>query len=113
MTSVTFTSNRIRELNDAFRTSGFASGRWMFTCGVADRGAAFVAEAARLVREFDAFTSDNDPYGEHDFGAFSLGEERLFWKIDYYDPSLSHGSDAPENVQATARVLTIMLASEY
>lgn len=113
MTSTTSTAARIRDLNDAFRANGFASGRWMVTRGVADQGEDFVAQAVRLVRQFNAFTPDNDPYGEHDFGSFSLCGERLFWKIDYYDPSLSHGSEAPEDAKATARVLTIMLASEY
>jgi hypothetical protein len=113
MTSTSCISARIQELNDAFREGGLASGRWMLTRGVADLGPEFTLHAVRQVMQFDAFTPDNDPYGEHDFGAFSLGDERLFWKIDYYDSSLSHGSDAPEDARATTRVLTVMLASEY
>jgi Protein of unknown function (DUF3768) len=34
---------------------------------------------------FDAFTTDNDPCGERDFGSFLLDGEKLFWKIDYVD----------------------------
>ena len=49
----------------------------------------------------------------HDFGAFVHNGERVFWKIDYYDPSLTKGSEDPADPQQTARVLTIMLASEY
>ena len=38
------------------------------------------------VQSFDDFSSDNDPYGEHDFGAIDLPDaEKIFWKIDYYD----------------------------
>ena len=39
--------------------------------------------------------------------------ERIFWKIDYYDPSLDFGSEIPSDPAQTVRVLTIMLASEY
>ena len=42
---------------------------------------------------FDAFTEDNDPHGEHDFGAFDHAEHRIFWKIDYYDQALAFGSE--------------------
>jgi hypothetical protein len=63
------------------------------------------------VANFDRFDEDNDPYGEHDFGALEIEGERLFFKIDYYDQSLSaHSPDASE---VTKRVLTIMLAEEY
>ena len=65
------------------------------------------------VRSFDAFGEDNDPHGEHDFGAFDLCGERLFWKIDYYDKDLSFGSPEPADPAVTRRVLTIMLASDY
>ncbi|MAK83319.1 DUF3768 domain-containing protein [Phenylobacterium sp.] len=113
MTSQCSTTSRVRALNDAFRTGGPQSGQWMHTRGVAERGAEFVILALRAVQQFDAFDPGDDPYGEHDFGAFDLNGERLFWKIDYYDPSLSYGSNAPEDADATSRVLTLMLASEY
>ena len=62
---------------------------------------------------FDAFTEDNDPHGEHDFGAFDHAGHRIFWKIDYYDQSLEFGSENPADPAKTTRVLTIMLADEY
>ncbi len=111
MTAVT--AERIRGLNDAFRSAGPASGDWMITDGVQELGPAFVLVAIAEVRRFDRFTSDNDPYGEHDFGAITLGGERLFWKIDYYDQTLTYGSPAPADPDVTRRVLTLMLASEY
>jgi hypothetical protein len=107
------TSERIRELNDAFRTSGPMAGGWMLTCGVQSLGPEFVALATRAVQQRCRFTADNDPYGEHDFGSFNLGGEHLFWKIDHYDRELVFGSEDPSNPAVTRRIMTIMLASEY
>lgn len=104
---------RIRELNDCFRRDGQGRGSIMITSGVQDLGAAFVAEAIAAVRSFEAFSQENDPWGERDFGAVELQGQKVFWKIDYYDPSLTTGSENPANEAMTHRVLTIMLASEY
>lgn len=107
-------TDRIRDLNDALRTFGAAAqGQWVMTPGVSMQGPGFVLLATEGVVRFDTFTPDNDPHGEHDFGAFKIGEQTLFWKIDYYDPTLTYGSDDPSDPAKTCRVLTIMLASEY
>lgn len=65
------------------------------------------------VRDFSAFTLANDPHGEHDFGAIQVGDEQLFWKIDYFDPTYEFGADDPSDLARTRRVLTIMLAEEW
>jgi len=65
------------------------------------------------VRSFDRFDGDNDPHGEHDFGASEIDRDRFFSKIDYYDPSMDGGSEDPSDPDQTTRVLTITLASEY
>lgn len=108
------TRHRIRDLNDAFRSSGSsASGQWMITRGIQMLGAEFVILATRAVASFDGFTPDNDPYGEHDFGSINVAGQHLFWKIDYDDPSLCYGSNDPADPAITRRVMTVMLASEY
>lgn len=68
---------------------------------------------AAKVRDFDSFTEDNDPHGEHDFGSFEHNGNRVFWKIDYYDQDVKYGSDDPADISRAVRVLTIMLAEEY
>lgn len=106
--------HQVRDLNDSFRTSGsLARGQWMITRGIQELGPDFVLLATGAVRGFHSFTADNDPYGEHDFGAINVAGRHLFWKIDYYDRSLCYGSNDPADPAATRRVLTIMLASEY
>jgi hypothetical protein len=67
----------------------------------------------RAVAAFEAFDADNDPHGEHDFGALTVVGERLFFKIDCYDRSLTAGSPDPADAAVTVRVLTVMLAAEY
>jgi major membrane immunogen (membrane-anchored lipoprotein) len=103
---------RIRELNDAFRASPIG-GKIMLTQGVRALSDGDRATALVQVGTFSAFTPDNDPHGEHDFGAIEIGDEKLFWKIDYFDPSYEFGSDDAADPNVTRRVLTIMLAEEY
>ena len=105
---------RIRELNDRFRRDGRGNGSVFVTSGVQERGADFLLAAVTAVRRFSDFSEDNDPWGEHDFGAVDIDGEKIFFKIDYYaDSDMSVGSENPANEGATHRVLTIMLASEY
>ncbi|MFL5665916.1 MAG: DUF3768 domain-containing protein [Ktedonobacteraceae bacterium] len=63
------------------------------------------------VRQFNTFTPDNDPYGEHDFGAIRWHEEKTYFKIDYYDQQLQYWCDPSS--EEYRRVLTILLAEEY
>ena len=107
---------RIAALNDAFRQrlGEPGSGKHYVRDGVASHGREFVMKAIAAVKAFDAFTPDNDPYGEHDFGSLVVDGAKLFWKIDYYDlrdPDL--GSENPSDASVTERVITIMLAEEY
>ncbi|MGC2080706.1 MAG: DUF3768 domain-containing protein [Xanthobacteraceae bacterium] len=56
---------------------------------------------------------ENDPYEEHDFGAFEAEGQVIFFKIDYHDPNLTRHSTDPADPNVTQRVITIMLAEEY
>ena len=62
---------------------------------------------------FNEFSNDNDPHSEHDFGAFELEGQKVFWKIDYYSRDLKAGSENPADPMQTCRMLTIMLAEDY
>lgn len=63
------------------------------------------------VEDFNRFTEDNDPHGEHDFGCLKFEGKKVFWKIDYYDRELKYWCDPLD--KACRRVLTVMLAEEY
>jgi hypothetical protein len=102
----------IRRLNNLLRTT-FLTGWVLLTQGVMTLNQADRDAILTNVREFDVFTPDNDPHGEHDFGAFTHGETRFFWKIDYYAPDMQHHSENPADPAQTRRVLTVMLADEY
>ena len=110
-------SATIAAQNDLFRSSlgstPVLNGTVVTSIGVIARGETFQMKAMSAVAAFSAFDEENDPWAEHDFGAFDIGDQKLFWKIDLYAPDLKHGSGEPANPKKTHRVLTIMLASEY
>ena len=106
------TIERIRELNDDFRRT-FVGGAVMITAGVEAMPAEQRRSLLAKVRAFDAFTEDNDPHGEHDFGAVDEAGVRCFWKIDYYDRDMTMHSPDAADPAVTTRVLTVMLAEEY
>lgn len=103
---------KIAALNDRAR-QGKDHCRIMLTRGVLACDPITVAELKIAVEDFDAFTPDNDPYAEHDFGAITLEGIMFFWKIDYWDCDLQMQSPDPTDTNVTTRVLTIMLAEEY
>lgn len=82
--------------------SSFLFGQILLTPGIAASPDATRAAVMDKVQTFDAFTPDNDPYGEHDFSAFTQqGAGKIFWKIDYYDLSLTGGNENPADVRKT------------
>ena len=113
MTSTTESkTDRIRALNDAFRRT-FVGGAVMITQGVEAMPLDQRRSLLQKIRSFDAFSEDNDPHQEHDFGSIDEAGVRCFFKIDYYDRKTEFGSPDPADPAVTTRVLTIMLADEY
>lgn len=120
------TMTTLARQNDAFRQAlmpirfdgQLLRGRVGMTIGVANLDHEIVLGVLKKLREFDDFAAGDDPYGEHDFVAFSHpvdGEDqRFFFKIDYYsDIAMNFGSDDPVNPSVTYRTGTLMLACEY
>jgi hypothetical protein len=81
--------------------------------GIIDLGGKRQMAILSAIAAFDGFDPGDDPYGEHDFGALTVEGERIFFKIDYLDRSLTGHSPDPADPTVTARVLTIMLAEDY
>src|ERR1700719_4321812 len=105
-------TDRIRELNDQLRQN-FADGIAVMTPGIAALGGEAVERILKTIAVFDDFCHANDPHGEHDFGAFDADGHSVFFKIDYFDESLTYHSPDPADPSVTKRVITIMLAEEY
>jgi hypothetical protein len=109
---MTTKTERIRALNDQLRTTG-QGGHLVVTRGIASLSLPTKVAIFAAVQEFDQFNPDNDPYGEHDFRLLEVGGERIMFKIDYYDRSMTGHSPDASDPHVTRRVLTILLGSEY
>ena len=105
-------TDRIRMLNDQLRQN-LTGGRVVMTTGIAALGSERVQRLVRTIAVFDDFCSANDPYGEHDFGAFDFAGTAVMFKIDYYDKGLDFHSPDPADPAVTERIITLMLAEEY
>ena len=105
-------TDRIRELNDHLRQD-LTKGVAVMTPGIAALGQEAVARIIKTIEVYDDFCHANDPHEEHDFGSFEVEGRTIFFKIDYFDKSLTHHSPDPADPSVTERVITIMLADEY
>jgi hypothetical protein len=101
-------SAEIARLNDGARDNVV---HYIATRGILSLDPEVISKIYNSVQNFKDFTEDNDPYGEHDFGSFTVSGVKIFWKIDYYDENLEKWCD-PLSPDCN-RVLTIMRADEY
>ena len=111
---------RIAAQNDAFRKAVIPCGppcdlpgRVLVTRSVQARGDAFVRAALEAVAGDETFTPENDPYGDHGFGAVIVEATRVWWRIDLFDLDFRFDSEQPDDPDATTRVLTIMLPEDH
>lgn len=129
--SATLTSQRerIARLNDLARRAMGVACTAVATVGFRSLPEADQSCVRELIETFDAFTEDNEPHGERDFGTiYQLTDgrwtterprlrederERVFWKLDYYDRAMRFASEDAADPAQTRRVLTIMLSDEY
>jgi len=110
--SATEPNARVRTLNDLLRRYRLG-GQVVLTPGVLALGLDLLLLIDDAVARFDAFTPDNDPYGEHDFGLVRVQGHVVLFKIDYYDLDRCGHSPDPADPNVTCRVMTLMLADEY
>lgn len=104
--------HRISELNDIHRQS-IPTSKTIISRGVDRLWPIAISEIIEKVRNFDDFNSDNNPYGERDYGSFIHDGENIYYKIDYYDQECQFGSEDPSDSSKTSRLLTIALLSEW
>lgn len=77
-----------------------------------DNFAAKMLTQAALLRAVRQCTFEEDS-PERDFAVMMFQGRKVWLKIDYYDASLTYGSDDPSDESQTTRVLTIMLPEDY
>ncbi|OHB89787.1 MAG: hypothetical protein A3D13_04615 [Planctomycetes bacterium RIFCSPHIGHO2_02_FULL_40_12] len=59
----------------------------------------------KKIERFVTFTEDNDPYREHDSGAIDHSRQKIYWKIDYYNPDMTHEGENPADPSKTPMFL--------
>ncbi len=69
-------TQRIAALNDARRLCVYG---FVVTPGFLALPESPQAAIQERVRTFDAFTEENDPYGEHDFGSIVVDGYQIYW----------------------------------
>jgi hypothetical protein len=110
MNALSNRSEKIARLNDRARAAMGLACRLVQTPGINALSPQDQSKIREKVETFNAFTPDDDPHGERDFGAFDHQERRIFWKIDYYDKDLMFESEDPADVfKKLAAVAALLL----
>jgi hypothetical protein len=103
----------IRRLNDCFRKNPQLLGKIVMTRNVADMGPVFLVKCLYTLKVYDAFTKDNDPYGEHDMCTFEVDGQKVWFKIEYFNHDMTAGSEDPANPAVTVRLGTLLFPEDY
>lgn len=107
-------THQIRRLNDDLRRQLSRNSELaVMTPGIAALGHDAVDQIVQTIATYHDFCRGNDPFEEHDFGSFKADGTLIFFKIDYYNLTLTGHSLNPADPSVTRRVITIMLADEY
>lgn len=105
-------TDRIRQLNDQLRT--LRGEGIIHICGaLSEMDEEFQKKVMLAVATFAGFNTGDDPYGEHDFGAVEVDGQKFYFKIDYYDRTLEHGSEDPADPAVTKRVMSVFHQGDY
>ena len=64
------------------------------------------------VKDFNDFNEDNDPYGTHESGSFTLGKHHIFWKIDLFKDEKCLSGLPIDSEDTGFRVLTVCFIDE-
>jgi hypothetical protein len=104
-------TNAMAERNDAFRAN-FSAGTVLLSARINAMDFDFQTRALHAVRYVQASGAD-DPTSERDLGFFTVGDQRLCWKINYYEQNDDYGPPDEDGGAKTRIVMTIMLAEEW
>ena len=74
--AITRKTERIRQLNDQLRRTG-QGGAVTVTSGIAALEEGLIARIMLAVATFEAFSPNNDPYGEHDCAGLEVEGHRI------------------------------------
>ncbi len=114
MTNTVEKSMQIAKLNDDLRINGHVrNGRVIAVGSLVQADETLRNKVVAVMREFKDFNDDNDPYGEHDFGAFEVDGEQFMFKIDYFALDEETASEHPEDQASTMRICSVFFARDY
>ncbi|MDJ0555775.1 MAG: DUF3768 domain-containing protein [Microcoleaceae cyanobacterium MO_207.B10] len=103
----------ITKLNDRFRNGDRSLGDYKMSRQVLLLPIKKQKQLFKQIQEFDDFTPENDPRGEHDIGKVTMDGVEYIWKIDYLDTSMIMLSDEPADINKTTRILLVIRGDEY
>ncbi len=104
-------SKTVAEANDRFRCHAEGRGEVVIDSSIYALGADFVSSLLKEIANFDNFTKDTDPIGEHDTGEVKLHEHTFIWQFNYFDLTegkyvydINHDIANDESIQRILRI---------